>query len=119
MKNSKNTKATKDERKNYRIPAELLSKLPGESYSDKFSNIVLKFAKEKREELVSSNTLYEIYGRKEKRHTSVRMASDEAAEIDRLSEMYKKNHTEVFIILATASLYSENALKKLIKQMED
>lgn len=42
----------------------------------------------------------------------------EADEIDRLHKMCDKSHTKIVIILATASLYSENELKKLIKQME-
>ena len=109
MNNSKRNKKTKDNRKNYRIPEELLSKMPGESYSEKISHITLKFSKKKREELVSSNTLYEIYG-------SIRMIDDEVAEIERLHEMYGISCTKVVIILATASLYSENELKKLIKQ---
>lgn len=117
MNNSKKTKETKG-KKNYRIPVELLSKLPGEGDSEKLSHIVLSFSKSKREELVSSNTFYEIYGRKEKKHTSVRMTSDETAEIERLSEMSGTDNTTVVIILATASLYSENELQKLIKQME-
>ena len=79
MNNSKRNKKTKDNRKNYRIPEELLSKMPGESYSEKISHITLKFSKKKREELVSSNTLYEIYGRKEKKHTSIRMIDVEAS----------------------------------------
>ena len=116
MNHSKRNKKTKDNRKNYRIPEELLSKMPGESYSEKISHITLKFSKKKREELVSSNTLYEIYGRKEKKHTSIRMIDDEVAEIERLHEMYGISCTKVVIILATASLYSENELKKLIKQ---
>lgn len=115
MNNSKKTKETK-EKKNYRIPVELLSKLPGEGNSEKLSHIVLRFSKGKREELVSSNTLYEIYGRKKKKHTSIRMPDDEVAEIKRLSEMFRTDYTTVVIILATASLYSENELKKLIKQ---
>lgn len=117
MNNSKKTKETK-EKKNYRIPVELLSELPDEGDSEKLSHIVLSFSKSKREELLSSNTLYEIYGRKEKKHTSIRMTDDEVAEIEQLSEMYEISHTKVVIILATASLYSESELKKLIKQME-
>ena len=71
-----------------------------------------------REKLVSNDTLYERYGRKKKKkHTSIRMTEDEAQEIERLHEMYGISHTKIVIILATASLYSENALKKLIKQM--
>ena len=84
-------KVTKSEGRSYRLPSDLLSDLSGKNKSDKLSNLVLKFSKNMREKLVSDDTLYEIYG---------------------------KFHTKIVIILATASLYSEKELKKLIKQME-
>ena len=71
-----------------------------------------------REKLVSDDTLYEIYGKKKKEHISLRMTLIEADEIDRLHKMCDKSHTKIVTILATALLYSENELKKLIKQME-
>lgn len=110
-------KVTKSERKNYRIPSDLLSALSGKNKSDKLSHIVLKFSKEMREKLVSDDTLYEIYGKKEKEYTTLRMTLSDANEIDRLHKMCDKSHTKIVIILATALTYSEKELKKLIKQM--
>ena len=118
MKN--NHKVTKSEKKSYRIPSDLLEDLSGKNESDKLSDIVLKFSKDMREKLVSNDILYEIYGKhgkKEKKHITLRMTPAEAKEINRLHEMCVKSRTEIVIILATASLYSENKLKKLIKQM--
>lgn len=109
---------TKSEKKSYRIPSDLLSDLSRKNKSDKLSDIALKFSKDMREKLVSDDTLYEIYGRKEKEYISLRMTPVDAKEIDRLHEMCDKSRAKIVIILATASLYSENELKKLIKQME-
>lgn len=107
----------KSEKRNYRLPTDLISSLSGEKISEKLSDTMSKFPKNMREKLVSDDTLYEHYGKKEKTHISVRMTLDEANEIDRLHKMYKKSHTKIVTILATASLYSENELKKLIKKM--
>lgn len=112
-----NDKVTKSEKKSYRIPSDLLKDLSGKTKSDKLSDIVLKFSKDMREILISNDILYEIYGKKEKEYISLRMTPVDAEEIDRLHEMCDKSHTKIVIILATASLYSENKLKKLIKQM--
>lgn len=112
-------KVTKNKKTGYRLPNDLLLALQGKRNSDKLSGIILKFPRDMREKLISDDTLYEHYGKKKKdQHISIRMTQDESDEIKRLQGKYKKSHTKIFIILATASLYSEDELKKLLNKRE-